>query len=605
MRESKFIEQNEADWRQLELILDEGKIADADEIGRLFEKVSGDLAYARTYYPNRSIRVYLNDLTQKVLDKFVKKKRPFRPKDIVDFYRKTLPYEIYKERHAFITSFVIFLLAFVIGWLSSVYVPEFTNLILGDSYVDKTMGNINDGDPMRIYKDKYKGGMFMHITLNNIKVSFNTYILGILGGVGTVYILLLNGIMVGTFQYFFYSKGLFLTSFLTIWCHGTIEISAIILAGAAGLILGKGLLFPKTLSRTASLVLSAKKSLTIILSLVPLFVIAGFLESFVTRLTWLPIFAKALIIIFSLAFILSVYVFNPIIRARKGLYAESDTVVEPPIIENVSIKKNSYHSFTAIIAGALALYRKNLGKYLQHFLLPMTILYALVTFSVFKWKVITGSNLFMNLTQLEWVLNSPALLILHLLWLSWFFIFMIMMEKNEIFSWDRILINIKMHFLKILPFTLLFMPYIFIGWHWVSFFFLMIPIPFIFHSVDRIGSTRSFDLRQIGTDFRFTISYWFNFILTYGILWNYALLVFLIMNSAVVSLFNGLLSWHQFTGDPAMDNMMIIEITRFVLLVLFLPFFYYLYTYHFSSLESLVKAKDLKLRLENFGVHLR
>ena len=76
-----------------------------------------------------------------------------------------------------------------------------------------TEENIEKGDPMAVYKDERKLGMFFGITTNNIRVSFLAFVLGFFGSVGTIIVLLQNGIMLGSFQYFFYSKGLFWTSF--------------------------------------------------------------------------------------------------------------------------------------------------------------------------------------------------------------------------------------------------------------------------------------------------------------------------------------------------------------------------------------------------------
>ena len=90
--------------------------------------------------------------------------------------------------------------------------------------------------------------------------------------------------MLGSFQYFFYSKGLLLTSLLTIWLHGTIEIISIVMAGGAGIIMGNSWAFPRTYSRMASLKNGAKTGAKVMLGLIPMFITAGFIESYVTRL---------------------------------------------------------------------------------------------------------------------------------------------------------------------------------------------------------------------------------------------------------------------------------------------------------------------------------
>ena len=104
--------------------------------------------------------------------------------------------------------------------------------------------------------------------------------MGLLTSFGTGYMLLSNGIMVGAFQTFFYQHDLLWESSLAIWLHGTLEIWAIIVAGAAGLALGNGWLFPGTYSRVESFRRGAKRGLKIVIGTVPVFIMAGFIEGF-------------------------------------------------------------------------------------------------------------------------------------------------------------------------------------------------------------------------------------------------------------------------------------------------------------------------------------
>ncbi len=86
--------------------------------------------------------------------------------------------------------------------------------------------------------------MFFYIAVNNIKVSFMILSWVFALSIGTVWQLFINGVMVGAFQYYFFAKGLGWQSVLVIWIHGTLEISSIIIAGAAGIVLGNSILFP-------------------------------------------------------------------------------------------------------------------------------------------------------------------------------------------------------------------------------------------------------------------------------------------------------------------------------------------------------------------------
>ena len=124
-----------------------------------------------------------------------------------------------------------FVASALIGVLSAANDPDFVRLILGNGYVDMTLDNIANGEPMAVYNGSSEVPMFLGITLNNVMVSFNCFAMGLLTSFGTGYMLLSNGIMVGAFQTFFYQHDLLWESSLAIWLHGTLEIWAIIVAG--------------------------------------------------------------------------------------------------------------------------------------------------------------------------------------------------------------------------------------------------------------------------------------------------------------------------------------------------------------------------------------
>ncbi|MBL6445570.1 stage II sporulation protein M [Fulvivirga sp. 29W222] len=316
MKETKFIEQNKEKWLKFEQLLRLNK-RDPDKLSDLFIQITDDLSYARTNYPNRSIRVYLNNLAQQLFYNIYKNKKESRNK-FVNFWKEELPSVVFYCRYELFTALVVFLLAFAIGVLSSVYDPEFARSILGDSYVDMTINNIEDGDPMGVYKSSNEVDMFLSITLNNVRVAFLTFITGILASLGAIIVLVYNGIMVGTFQFFFIERGLGVESFLSIWLHGTLEISSIVIAGAAGIVLGKGFVFPGTHSRIRAFQLSARRGLKLLIGIVPILVFAALIESFVTRYTELPDMVKLTLILVSLFFMVFYFVWVPFSKHRNG-----------------------------------------------------------------------------------------------------------------------------------------------------------------------------------------------------------------------------------------------------------------------------------------------
>jgi uncharacterized membrane protein SpoIIM required for sporulation len=197
----------------------------------------------------------------------------------------------------------------------------FVRGVLGNGYVEMTEENIARGDPFGVYKDKSKFQMFLAIALNNVKVSFMVFVGGFLLSIGTVWMLFQNGMMLGAFQTFFFLKDLGWQSVLVVWVHGTLEISAIIIAGGAGLIVGNSILFPGTHKRLHSLKRGAKDGLKLMVGLVPIFIVAAFLEGFITRYSTMPKGISISILASSFAFIIWYFVIYPIQlqkRVQKG-----------------------------------------------------------------------------------------------------------------------------------------------------------------------------------------------------------------------------------------------------------------------------------------------
>lgn len=330
MREIVFLKKNEKKWKKAEHLLENISTVNPDTIADLYLGLTDDLAFAQTNYPDSPITRYLNGMTSEIYLAIYRNKREKKGR-ILDFWLYELPLEFRKAHKELLVAFLIFAVSVVIGVISTAYDDSFPRVILGDAYVNQTLENIRKGDPMAIYKSADEGSMFSYIALNNIKVSFMAFTWGLLFSVGTAYILFQNGVMLGAFQWFFYKQGLFLTSFLAIWIHGTLEISAIVISGAAGIVLGNSFLFPGTHTRIHSLLKGARRALKICVALIPIFIVAAFLESFVTRHTDMPLWLNILILALSLFFILGYFVVYPIVlevKEKKGKDAMMKSIIQ-------------------------------------------------------------------------------------------------------------------------------------------------------------------------------------------------------------------------------------------------------------------------------------
>ncbi len=340
--------------------------------------ITDDLSYAQTFYKRRTVRVYLNQLAQRVYTGVHKQKgEPI--KKFLTVWQTSLPLEIYRSRKNLLFALIAFSVYALIGVMTTYVDPEFPRVVMGDGYVDMTLENIQQGNPLKVYETEDQMAMFIQITTNNLKVAFLTFFVGFFFTVGTHMLLFYNGVMLGAFQYFFHSKGLLITSFLGIWIHGAFEISAIVLAGGAGITAGNGLLFPKSYTRLQSLQLSTKRGLKIMLSLVPFIIAAGYLESYVTHnYQDLPTWSKWMLILLSFAIIIFFYVLYPIYVARKH-----PELVDKEEVGHFHRRKDfnfeKIRHVGEIIADSFRMYRMQFSKFARiNLLITFPIIFAVV-----------------------------------------------------------------------------------------------------------------------------------------------------------------------------------------------------------------------------------
>ncbi len=319
MREAAFVKQNKEKWVAFEKALDANSNINADRIAELYIQLTNDLAYAQSYYQDSKTLLYLNSLASQAHQKiYINKKE--KGNKLVRFFVTEFPLFFADHQKTLAYAFLIFIVAAAIGGISTIHDDSFTRLILGDSYVNMTLQNIQEGNPTGVYQQDGALGMFLAITLNNIRVGMLCFALGLLTSIGTGYILFSNGVMVGAFFGLFAVENVGLESWSVIMLHGTIELSVIVVCGAAGMVMGNAILFPKTYARRLSFVKGAKNGIKIMVSTIPLFIIAGFIEGFVTRYAFMPAFIKYSILIASAAIIIGYYIIYP--RYLKNKYEQ-------------------------------------------------------------------------------------------------------------------------------------------------------------------------------------------------------------------------------------------------------------------------------------------
>jgi uncharacterized membrane protein SpoIIM required for sporulation len=338
MREARFIKKNVEKWTEYQ----HSETNDPDEMADRFVTLLDDLSYAKTFYPQSKATRWINGIAASIYQNIYQNKKE-KYSRIWSFFRYELPLLFRNYHGTLLFTFVMFMTFVIIGVLSSAndptYAANFFDNMVSRGYYDETIDRIQKGDPFGVYKDDNPFSMFVRIAYNNIGVSFKAVIFGVLFCIPTIYIMWQNGLMLGCFQYIFFSQGLGWESIMVIWIHGTLEISAIVIASCAGIILGKGFLFPGTYTRTQSFLRAAKDAMKICIALVPIFIVAAFFESYVTHLMsntfdkdtrnfGLPVPVSIFILVASFAFIAWYFVIYPIRLHRKGVRLENSKIVK-------------------------------------------------------------------------------------------------------------------------------------------------------------------------------------------------------------------------------------------------------------------------------------
>ncbi len=315
MKEVVYIKKNEARWKSFEKFLSGQVKVSPDELADHYIQLTDDLSYAKTFYPKSNLVSYLNNMAAKAHQTIYRNKKEEKGR-ILNFWKYEVPKAVWEGRKTLLWALLIFLIAIGIGLVSNMIDESFTRQILGDAYVNMTLDNIEKGDPMAVY-DSESVSMLMMIGSNNIRVALLAFVVGMFTSIATGFIMITNGIMVGTFLHFFVRKGLFGLAFSTIFIHGALELSAIVIAGGAGMILGNSYLFPCTYKRLDALKIGGKRAFKIMIGLLPVIVAAAILESFVTK-HYLEIgsIGRWLIIAISFAFIIWYFILYP-----RKLYA--------------------------------------------------------------------------------------------------------------------------------------------------------------------------------------------------------------------------------------------------------------------------------------------
>ena len=285
MISTRWLANRKQHWRRLEQLLDRSGrrgVAALDhdelqELGLLYRQTASDLATVREDITSRPFTAYLNQLLARAHNLIYMGKRPdFN--GIVRFYRETYP-RIFRETFSLVfLSALIFIAGGIAGAVVMLRDPGFAHQILGPGMVETIEKREMWTHSILAVKPMAASG----IMTNNIMVGFMMFAAGISAGLGTIWMLITNGLLMGVLTVATARAGMALQLWDFVAAHGALELPAIFIAAGAGLEIARGLLFPGMLPRKDALRLAGSQAAKLLLGTIPLLVVAGVIEAFVS-----------------------------------------------------------------------------------------------------------------------------------------------------------------------------------------------------------------------------------------------------------------------------------------------------------------------------------
>ena len=272
-------------WNRLETLVQQVETSslktlssvDLREFGLLYRQAAADLSAVRTDEGSRTLEAYLNRLVSRAHNYVYSGDRlnltsvwHFLSKGYPRIFRRLLPYTV--------AALAIFLAGALLGTLLTIARPQFMHAMLGPQMVDKIEHHQMWTDSILTVKPQASS----LIMTNNIAVCFYTFASGILAGLGTIYFMFTNGINMGVVTTACTQHHMALSVWSFVAAHGALEFPSIFIAGGAGLRLASGLLCPGMLRRRDSLVLAGGESIRLLSGTIPMLMIAGILEAFLS-----------------------------------------------------------------------------------------------------------------------------------------------------------------------------------------------------------------------------------------------------------------------------------------------------------------------------------
>ena len=281
----EFIRLHQDEWARLRVFLDKaGRVSPAKvplaefrEGGSLYRRAVSDLAYVRMRYADHPIVKDLEQLVGRAHSILYQAVRS-DSRSGRDFWLSTWPNRVLEAARPIVIATSIFWIGAILGFLLTSWNPVLEGLFVSPPMREAIANK-------RLWTEsltRTAPSAGSQIATHNISVSLLTWGLGLTFGIGTVWLLLLNGLMLGAISAACLRAGMLVPLLEFIVGHGSLELPAIWISGGAGLILAQAMLFPGRYRRGVELRLKGRTSIQIVVGIIPLLLVAGAVEAFVS-----------------------------------------------------------------------------------------------------------------------------------------------------------------------------------------------------------------------------------------------------------------------------------------------------------------------------------
>ncbi len=284
MISTSWIEKRKPYWQQLESLVASGSAGvkslghgELQELSLLYRQTAADLAAIRQDSSSVHFARYLNQLMARAHNIIYAGHRA-SPWAILKFFGYEYPRVFRRNLRYCALAFAIFIAGGLAGTALTLQDPDFQLQVLGPRMVH----TIQRKEMWTHSIISVKPLASSEIMTNNMTVSFMTYATGITAGLGTLYMMFFNGLLMGVIGTACAMAGMSLSLWSFVAPHGALELPAIFLAGGGGLKIAHGLLFPGVLPRKDSLAMAGREATALVLGTVPILIIAGTIEAFVS-----------------------------------------------------------------------------------------------------------------------------------------------------------------------------------------------------------------------------------------------------------------------------------------------------------------------------------